>query len=141
MLDGYPQNITITGRVNPVTGQMEYEQTPPLVGGIGNPNPATVTYDVSYAANSYAQGVSMFTPFPNHTTDMAASIYSPCSIVNCPNRANPVNAVEANLNVFGDPAVRVHLCDDHYKLFGDATTGEHEAVADNEKPDIVEEQA
>lgn len=133
MLEGYPQNITITGKVNPLTGQMEYEQEP----AIANTNQITTTFfDVSYA-NPRTAGVAMFTPFPNHTTDMAASIYSLCSIVNCPNRANPVNAVEATLDVFGEPAVRVHLCDDHYKLFGDVTTGEHEAVADSEKPDIV----
>lgn len=134
MLEGHPQNIVLTGKLNPVTGQMEYEQTPIVVasfiatewrGSTGLPTPL------------HYQESAMFTPYPSHTTDLAASIYSPCSIVGCPNHANPVNAVEANLNVFGEPAVRVHLCDDHYKLFGDTDTGEHEIVAENEKPDIV----
>lgn len=141
MLEGYPQNIVLTGKVNPVTGQMEYEQEPVMA----NTNQVTTTFfDVSYAANPWglAQGASMFTPFSGHTTDLAASIYSPCSIVGCPDHANPLNAVEATLDVFGEPTVRVHLCDVHYKLFGDAQTGEHAAVADSEKPDIVvEEQA
>lgn len=72
----------------------------------------------------------MFTPYPNHTTELAASLYAFCSIVGCTKQANPLNAVEATLDVFGSPVVRVCFCDTHFSLFGQ-TTEEHE------KPDIV----
>lgn len=139
-------HITLTGKINPVTGLMEYEQTP-FIADTANPS-NTVTYDVSFAANPWAlmqhvpyqplaqQGTVMFTPFPNHTTELASSIYSPCSIVDCPERANPLNAVESTLDVFGSPQVRVHLCDEHYRMFG-SVTEEHEIVPDiavEEKP-------
>lgn len=78
----------------------------------------------------------MFTPYPNHTTELAASLYASCAIVACTEQANPLNAVEATLDVFGPPVVRVCFCDNHYHLFGNVTD-EQKIV-----PDIViEEQA
>lgn len=56
-----------------------------------------------------------------------------CAIVGCTDHANPLNTVEATLDVFGSPVVRVCLCDAHFHLFGQ-TTEEHE------KPDIVIEE-
>lgn len=72
----------------------------------------------------------MFTPYSNHTTELAASLYASCAVTTCKEQANPLNVVEAKLDVFGDPMVRVCFCDECYRLFGE-TTEEHE------KPDIV----
>lgn len=69
----------------------------------------------------------MFTPFESHTTDLAASLYQMCAIVQCARRANPLNVVESTLDVFGTPAVRVCMCDEHYRLFGNITD-EHKTV-------------
>lgn len=71
----------------------------------------------------------MFTPFENHTTDMAASIYARCAVTHCQKHANPVNVITAELNIFGNPEVTVTMCDEHYVLLG--------PVTDEQKPDIV----
>lgn len=73
----------------------------------------------------------MFTPYPNHTTELAASLYASCSIVDCTEQANPLNTVDATLDVFGSPMVRVCLCEAHYRLFG-ATTEEHKSVEEKQ---------
>lgn len=56
-----------------------------------------------------------------------------CAVITCKEQANPLNAVEAPLDVFGSPVVRVCFCDDHFRMFGE-TTEEHE------KPDLVIEE-
>lgn len=56
-----------------------------------------------------------------------------CAVATCTQQANPLNTVEAKLDVFGSPTVRVVLCDEHFHLFGE-TTAEHET------PDIVTEE-
>lgn len=58
------------------------------------------------------------------------SLDQSCAIVSCPDHTNPLNTVEATLDVFGSPVVRVCFCDTHYHLFA-SDTSEHET------PDIV----
>ncbi len=77
----------------------------------------------------------MFTPYPSHTTSLAAALQSPCSIVGCHEHANPLNRVEAPLNIFGEPVVQVYFCEDHWHLLAPITN-------EQKVPDIVaEEQA
>lgn len=75
----------------------------------------------------------MFTPYPNHTTSLAAALQSPCSIVGCHEHANPLNRVEAALSIFGDPVVQVYFCETHFRLLV-PVTDEHKI------PDIMVEE-
>jgi hypothetical protein len=59
-----------------------------------------------------------------------------CAVIDCSEQANPLNKIEARLDIFGSPIVRVCFCESHYHLFA-STTDEHEII-----PDIAtEEQA
>lgn len=66
-------------------------------------------------------------------THQQPSLDPPCAVITCKEQANPLNVVEAPLDVFGSPVVRVCFCDDHFRMFGE-TTEEHE------KPDLMIEE-
>lgn len=137
MLDGYPQNITIKGKVNPATGQMEYEQTPSFAAGVGN---QYVTIGIDGSPINYFQWPNNVVVTSGHSQP---SLDASCAVASCGKPADPANVITAELEVFGNPVVTVFMCDECYALLnpvGDATTGEHEAVTKDEKPDIVVEE-
>lgn len=89
------------------------------------PKKITIAIDgTQIGAMQWPHNTVITSTFPQPSLDPS------CSIVDCIDHANPLNRVEATLDVFGSPVVRVCLCDAHFRLFGQ-TTEEHE------KPDIV----
>lgn len=71
--------------------------------------------------------------WPHRTTVTAVqpSLDPSCAVVGCIERAEPANTIEAVLDVFGSPRVRVCMCDSHYELF---------SVKPHEVPDIAVEE-